>query len=465
MPKKKSSFKFIHVADLHLGRKISVGDKSSKKENSEYFSLIDEDARKTAFEAPLTALENLVKAAIENKVDFIVIAGDVFDKHENSGPYFKYFKQKLVELSLENIRVYIAFGNHDRTGYKKGEPDLLSEYKSGDILPDTVFVFNDSDSETFLDPLCSAAIHGQSYEAQHIHESLVDDFPQRKDKALNIGVIHTNFEGTSSPDEKGYAPTSLNLVKPLKYDYWALGHIHKRYNPTEDKNNNIEYSGSPHGLDITETGKKGCYMVSVEDNKVAKKKFLPLDRARFFEIQLHIESKDTWSKFIQKVQKLCLEQKHLNPEHLCMFDLKVTGKNSEINKNLKSLIQLNDLVTYSRPGSDGSQIIRILNEVQNTKSTDDNRSLDIVEALVKEYKEFDYDELTDIVFNEAKLNLEIEIQNLTKDKNIDGINKKTFERHSPIQSLDEQLDIKEIVETAKLIAENILNGKPYGVDS
>ena len=73
MSKKKSSFKFIHVADLHLGRKISVGDKSSKKENSEYFSLIDEDARKTAFEAPLTALENLVKVAIENKVDFIVI--------------------------------------------------------------------------------------------------------------------------------------------------------------------------------------------------------------------------------------------------------------------------------------------------------------------------------------------------------------------------------------------------------
>ena len=67
MSKKKSSFKFIHVADLHLGRKISVGDKSSKKENSEYFSLIDEDARKTAFEAPLTALENLVKVAIENK--------------------------------------------------------------------------------------------------------------------------------------------------------------------------------------------------------------------------------------------------------------------------------------------------------------------------------------------------------------------------------------------------------------
>ena len=46
---------------------------------------------RTAFEAPLTALEKLVKAAIENKVDFIVIAGDIFDKHENSGEVLQIF--------------------------------------------------------------------------------------------------------------------------------------------------------------------------------------------------------------------------------------------------------------------------------------------------------------------------------------------------------------------------------------
>ena len=104
MSEKKTSFKFIHVADLHLGRKISVGDKFSKKENSEYFSLINEDARKTAFEAPLTALENLVKVAIENKVDFLSTRFSGLSKvitllcHLNlntTGSNFEWFKIKL----------------------------------------------------------------------------------------------------------------------------------------------------------------------------------------------------------------------------------------------------------------------------------------------------------------------------------------------------------------------------------
>ena len=176
MPKKKTSFTFIHTADLHLGRNISIGDKSSSNIDSRYFRLKDE-LIKRAFQAPLTALKNLVSVAIENNVDFIVIAGDVFDKHINSGEFYKEFHKRLAELSRNQIRVYITLGNHDRIKYLPGESNLLSDFKN-EKLPKGVYVFDDKVSESFEDDLCNVIVHGQSFEKQHVHDPLVKNFPK-----------------------------------------------------------------------------------------------------------------------------------------------------------------------------------------------------------------------------------------------------------------------------------------------
>ena len=186
MPDKKTSFTFIHSADLHLGRNISTGDKSSSNIDSRYFRLKDE-LIKRAFQAPLTALKNLVSVAIENKVDFIVIAGDVFDKHTNSGELYTEFYKMLAELSRNKIRVYITLGNHDRMNYIPGDSDLLSDFKNNK-LPKGVYVFDDKKSESFEDDLCNVVVHGQSFEEQHVHKALVKDFPKKKTIIFNIGV-------------------------------------------------------------------------------------------------------------------------------------------------------------------------------------------------------------------------------------------------------------------------------------
>ena len=153
MSDKKTSFTFIHTADLHLGRNISVGDKSSSNVDSRYFRLKDE-LIKRAFQAPLTALKNLVSVAVKNKVDFIVIAGDVFDSHTNSGELYKEFYKRLAELSRNQIRVYITLGNHDRMGYPPGDSDLISDFKNNK-LPKGVYVFDDKESESFEDDFCN----------------------------------------------------------------------------------------------------------------------------------------------------------------------------------------------------------------------------------------------------------------------------------------------------------------------
>ena len=97
--------------------------------------------------------------------------------------------------------------------------------------------------------MCNVVVHGQSFEQQHVHDYLVKDFPKKKDNIFNIGVLHTDCKGSNQNDtgRNPYAPTSKSLLTPLKYDYWAFGHIHLRSTPIESMPEVI-YSGNPQGF-------------------------------------------------------------------------------------------------------------------------------------------------------------------------------------------------------------------------
>ena len=455
MPKKKTSFTFIHTADLHLGRNISIGDKSSSNIDSRYFRLKDE-LIKRAFQAPLTALKNLVSVAIENNVDFIVIAGDVFDKHINSGEFYKEFHKRLAELSRNQIRVYITLGNHDRIKYLPGESNLLSDFKN-EKLPKGVYVFDDKVSESFEDDLCNVIVHGQSFEKQHVHDPLVKNFPKKKNNFFNIGVIHTDCKGSNpnDPDRNPYAPTSQTLLAPLKYDYWAFGHIHLRSTPIESMPE-VVYSGNPQGLNTkpAEMNEKGCVMVSVNDGEF-KHSFVELDDARFLEIKLSVTAKDKWGELKSKVMDKCSDIEWENNSILNLIKLKITGNNSEVKRIIASSIESKKLIRET--SSDNLQVIQI--DTQKLKGEDVQSSFGIVENLTNQHENLDKQELLDLIFEEASKEIEKEYQ-----KDFKAGNKETFlaETTSAKDSSDEYEDL---VKTAKTVAENILNGIPYGGES
>ena len=455
MPDKKTSFTFIHTADLHLGRNISVGDKSSSNVDSRYFRLKDE-LIKRAFQAPLTALKNLVSVAVENKVDFIVIAGDVFDKHTNSGELHTEFYKMLAELSRNKIRVYITLGNHDRMDYTPGDSDLLSDFKNNK-LPKGVHVFDDKKSESFEDDLCNVVVHGQSFEEQHVHKALVKDFPKKKNNIFNIGVLHTDCKGSSpnDPERNPYAPTSKSLLSPLNYDYWAFGHIHLRSTPIESMPEVI-YSGNPQGLNTkpAEMNEKGCVMVSVNDGKF-KHSFIELDDARFLEINLSVTAKDSWGDFKSKVLDKCSDIQWENSRILNLIKLTITGNNSEVKRIISSSIESKKLIRET--SSDNLQVIQI--DTQDLKGEDVKSSFGIVENLTNQHKNLDKQELLDLIFEKASKEIEKEYQ-----KDFKAGSKETFlaETTSAKDSSDEYEDL---VKTAKTVAENILNGIPYGGES
>ena len=94
-------FKFLHAADIHL---------DSPFDGLERYAGAPED---TIAKATRRALENLTREAIENRVAFVLIAGDVYDGDWQDYGTGLFFVSKMTELGNSGIRVFLVSGNHD----------------------------------------------------------------------------------------------------------------------------------------------------------------------------------------------------------------------------------------------------------------------------------------------------------------------------------------------------------------
>jgi hypothetical protein len=135
--------------------------------------------------------------------------------------------------------------------------------------------------------------------------------------------------------------------------------------------------------------------------------------------------------------------------------LTITGNNSEVKRIISSSIESKKLIRET--SSDNLQVIQI--DTQKLKGEDVQSSFGIVENLTNQHENLDKQELLDLIFEEASKEIEKEYQ-----QDFKAGNKETFlaETTSAKDSSDEYEDL---VKTAKTVAENILNGIPYGGES
>jgi DNA repair exonuclease SbcCD nuclease subunit len=94
---------------------------------------------------------------------------------------------------------------------------------------------------------------------------------------FNLGLLHTCATGREGHD--AYAPCSLDDMLRRSYQYWALGHIHKREELHDDPP--IVFSGNIQGRHARELGSKGCTLVTVEGNRATRLEHRPLDVLRW----------------------------------------------------------------------------------------------------------------------------------------------------------------------------------------
>ncbi|API91092.1 MULTISPECIES: DNA repair exonuclease [unclassified Virgibacillus] len=258
---------FLHAADLHLDSPFK-GLASAPED-------IFKDIRKSTF----TALDNLVKAAIQHHVDFVLLVGDLFDNEQQSLQAQIRLKRAFETLQQHGITVFLSYGNHDHlngNAHSVPYPDNVIEFKEGAVTSYT-YVKHD-------EPL--AVIYGFSYQERAVQNNKTSEY-QITDLSVpfHIGMLHGSVQ--SNTDHDTYAPFKISDLTGVDMDYWALGHIHRQQ--VLKQTPPIIYPGNTQGRHRKETGEKGCYHVRLTKEK-AELEFFPLHAIQISHFSLDLTS-------------------------------------------------------------------------------------------------------------------------------------------------------------------------------
>lgn len=270
-------FKFIVAADIHLDSPLTG---LSRYEGAPVDIL--RGATREAF-------ENLINLAMEEKVAFVLISGDLYDgewRDYNTGLFLSI---QLSRLREAGIKVYILYGNHD------AESRITKSLR----LPDNVKVFSTKNPETFLLEEIGVAIHGQGFAKRDELENLAERYPEARKDFFNIGMLHTALTGAEG--HAPYAPCSLGTLQSKGYDVWALGHVHKGKIFNEDPL--ILYPGNIQGRHVREIGPKGCTLITVEDGRVSSYEPRNLHVVRWEEIPIDGSGLSSAAEVVDAVEK------------------------------------------------------------------------------------------------------------------------------------------------------------------
>jgi len=240
--------KFIHAADLHLDSPF-LGLRQLPN------SLLTQ-VRNATFDAATVVFDR----ALAEHVDFVLLAGDLFDRAEQSVAAQAYLFQQFERLNAAKIPVLVSFGNHD----------YLADQHQTVAYPENVTVFG-AKVETKTLTLASGetvAISGFSYPQRWVPTDQTVAFPTHAATDWHIGMLHGAV--SAGPDDH-YAPFTVAELLAKRYDYWALGHIHQRQRLQEQPP--IIYAGNTQGRSVTETGDRGAYLVTSEQGELVPQFF------------------------------------------------------------------------------------------------------------------------------------------------------------------------------------------------
>ena len=229
---------FLHAADLHLDSPLDS------------LALRNPGLRERLARASRDALRRLVDIAIEERVDALLLAGDLFDSGVPDLTARAALVSELARLEQAGIDTAIIWGNHDAT---------LAADRYGP-LGDRIHILTRERPSFRIE---GAAIHGIGFAERHIPNSLLPEYPTPEQGVVNIGLMHTSLDGAAGHDR--YAPCAVSDLLAHRYDYWALGHIHKRAEYRSEGCLAV-MGGIPQGRHVNEADGGTATLVTVDAN-------------------------------------------------------------------------------------------------------------------------------------------------------------------------------------------------------
>lgn len=220
--------KFVHIADMHfdcpfaaLGSKCNLSDIRRLEQRKIFKNIID-----------------YIK---ENNVDYLFIAGDLYENNYIRKSTIDYINSQFKEIP--KTKIFIVPGNHD--------PYIRDSYYSQYNWAENVYIQKEKFG-IFYDG--NVDIYMTSFTDFYMNESPIENIKIQNANNINILLTHCDLNG--SRDENGFAynPILESKINALNFDYVAMGHIHKS-NFKEEKN--IVYPGSPISLGFDELGEHG----------------------------------------------------------------------------------------------------------------------------------------------------------------------------------------------------------------
>ena len=273
--------RFIHAADLHLDSPF-IGIKAVAPDNVA-------DALQ---DATFGAYEKIINMCIDERVDALLVAGDVYDSADRSLRAQLKFVEGLKRLDKAGIRSFVCHGNHDpldgweaRLDYSQGCTRFREESKA-------VPVFEDDPER--------AVVHGISYPTRDVYDNLALRLGKGHPEAFSIGLMHANVG--SDTTHVNYAPCSLEDLERSGIDYWALGHVHGRQVISE-RSPIVVYPGNPQGRHPNEPGARGVYLVEVDDDGAVRLDFRSVDIVRWERTLLEISHMETEQDLIDGIHQ------------------------------------------------------------------------------------------------------------------------------------------------------------------
>lgn len=277
---------FLHAADIHLSRPFGFLPLKLAEERRL-------DQRK--------ALTRIVDLALERDVDMVLMAGDVFDRHDPDPTDLEAVTKEFSRLREAGKRVFVIPGNHDYVAQGSFWHDINGE---------AAHVFLDTEwSSVPLDDMgvtVAGAAFSRDGSERRAFESLQTD-----SGTATVVLAHASYEAFEGQIER-YHPFSSAELTRTGASYVALGHYH-RFNPLLANGVAACYAGSPEGLsfDSPETGDRFVVVGEISEDGKAKIEPVKINRRAMSSVEIDLTPMESPTSLFNGVRKLCDSNTHL----------------------------------------------------------------------------------------------------------------------------------------------------------
>ena len=316
--------KFAHISDTHLGQYRSKKDRINDTYN---------------------AFEQTVEKCIGEKIDFLILSGDIFDRSHPPNDAILFLMKQFMKLKENGIQSYFILGDHDQP--KTRQNAILWLYSMTNIAHH----LGDGNPVKFKDILLYGFDH---HDVGNDLDGLLEKFKVIDTEIMNhdghkILVLHQGLN-----DVHKFAGEMNVSDLPKNFTYYAIGDIHKNFAKKYDSlGGTLVYPGS---IELASTepigdSAKGFYIIDISSDE-AIPEWIELElRPRF---EMEVDVKDAESKIDELVSKI-------DPSHKPLVNLTITNVENfdQIRPKIEQLQENVLELSYSTKSSDEQYSILI----------------------------------------------------------------------------------------------------------